>query len=47
MSNILMNELSDSKVLDIFIAKSEIKDFETRSEKRRKRALFDLFAFNN
>ena len=47
MSNILMNKLFDSKILNIFITRFEFRDSEARFEKRRKRAFFDLFTFNN
>ena len=47
MSNTLINELFDLKILNVFVARSEFKDFKTRFEKRRKRALFDLFLFDN
>ena len=48
MSNILsMNILFDLKVLNNFIARFEFKDSKARFEKRRKRAFFNLFAFDN
>ena len=47
ISNTLINELSDSKVLDIFIIRSEFRDFEARFEKHRKHAPFNLSAFDN
>ena len=42
-----MNKLSDSKVLNNSITRSEFRDSKTRSEGRRKHAPSDLFAFNN
>ena len=47
MSNILINELFDSKILNVFTTRSEFKDFKTRSEKRRKSALFNLSLSDN
>ena len=49
MSNVLsMNELFDSKILENnFIIRFEFKDFKVRFEKRRKRAPFNLFKFDD
>ena len=47
MSNTSMNELFDLKVLNIFVIRFEFKDSEARFKKRRKRAFFNLFAFDN
>ena len=42
-----MNELFDLKILNNSTARFEFRDFETRFKKRRKRAFFDLFAFDD
>ena len=47
ISNILINELFNSKILNDLIIKSEFKDFKARSKKRRKRIFFNLSAFDN